>query len=58
MRHSKNFEKVNKFYNTIKPDGSRMWSKQMVKNAVIKEWITVKEYKDITDEEYSYNDNQ
>ena len=53
MEHSKNFDKVNKFYNTIKPDGSRMWSLQMVKNAVVKGWITPEEFTEITGEVYS-----
>lgn len=44
--HSKNFEKVKKYYN------SGYWSKNRVKNAVFKGWITKSEYRDITGEEY------
>lgn len=29
-----------------------MWTKKMVKNAVVKGWITEDEYKSITGEEY------
>lgn len=29
-----------------------MWNEEMVKNAVLKEKITVKEYKEITGEDY------
>ncbi len=50
---SKKFNTVKKYYNTIKPNGSRLWSAEMVKNAVVKDWITVDEYKEITGEEYA-----
>lgn len=53
MKHSPKFAMVNKFYNIIKPDGSRMWSKAMVKNAVVKKWITADEFKEITGEVYA-----
>lgn len=46
MEHSPKFEKVKKYYD------SGLWNKKMVKNAVIKEWITPEEYKEITGEEY------
>lgn len=46
MEHSKNFEKVKKFYKM------GIWSEKMVWNAVGK-WITPKEYKEITGEDYS-----
>ena len=52
MTHSKNYEKVKRYYNTFKANGSRMWTIGMVKNAVVKGWITVEEYKEITGEEY------
>lgn len=42
---SKNFEKVKSYYN------NGIWSKERVYNAVGK-WITKKEYKDITGEDY------
>ena len=46
MEHSKNFEKVKKFYKM------GIWSEKMVWNAVGK-WITPEEYKEITGEDYS-----
>lgn len=46
MEHSKNFEKVKKFYKM------GIWSEKMVWNAVGK-WITSEEYKEITGEDYS-----
>jgi hypothetical protein len=42
---SKNFEKVKTYYN------NGIWSKERVYNAVGK-WITNKEYKEITGEDY------
>lgn len=45
MEHSKNFEKVKKFYKM------GVWSKKMVWNAVGK-WITPEEYEEITGEDY------
>lgn len=46
MEHSKNFEKVKKFYKM------GIWSEKMVWNAVGK-WITPEEYMEITGEDYS-----
>lgn len=46
MEHSKNFEKVKKFYKM------GIWSEKMVWNAVGK-WIIPEEYKEITGEDYS-----
>ena len=46
MEHSKNYEKVKKFYKM------GIWSEKMVWNAVGK-WITPEEYKEITGEDYS-----
>ena len=46
MEHSKNFEKVKKFYKM------GVWSEKMVWNAVGK-WITPEEYKEIPGEDYS-----
>ena len=43
--HSKNFEKVKKYYD------SGMWTLAMVRNAVGK-WITEEEFKEITGEDY------
>ena len=47
MAHSKNFEKVKKYYD------NGLWSKAKVKNAVVKGWITAAEYEEITGEPYS-----
>ena len=44
--HSKNFEKVKKYYK------SGNWTIAMVRNAVVKGWITEAEFKEITDEDY------
>ena len=46
MNHSPKFEKVKKYYD------DRLWSKTMVRNAVVKAWITKAEYKEITGEKY------
>lgn len=50
MEHSKNFEKVKKFYD------SGLWSIQRVRNAVENpasgSWITPEEYEEITGEKY------
>lgn len=43
---SKKFEKVKRYYD------SGLWNKQMVGNAVIKEWITTEEYEQIVGEPY------
>lgn len=43
---SKNFNKVKKYYE------ENFWNKEMVKNAVVKNWITEEEYKEITGEDY------
>lgn len=43
---SPNFEKVKAYYD----DGR--WNKKMVRNAVVKKWITKAEYKQITGEAY------
>ena len=47
MAHSKNFEKVKKYYD------NGLWSKAKVKNAVVKDGITAAEYEEITGEPYS-----
>lgn len=46
MAHSKNYEKVKKFYKM------GIWSEKMAWNAVGK-WITPDEYKEITGKDYS-----
>lgn len=43
---SKKYERVKKWYSL------GYWSKEAVKNAVIKKWITEAEYKEITGEDY------
>lgn len=45
--HSKNFDKVKQFYDW------GCWSKNMIKQAVVKGWITATEYKEITGEKYT-----
>lgn len=40
------YEKVKKYYRL------GVWTKAMVKNAVVKGWITDEEYKEITGEAY------
>lgn len=45
MKHSKNFEKVKKYYD------ENLWNKERVYNVVGK-WITKEEYEEITDEKY------
>lgn len=51
MTHSKNFEKVKRYYDL------KLWSKARVKNMVTNPknapWITADEYKEITGEEYA-----
>lgn len=44
---SKKFEKVKRYYD------SGLWNKQMVANAVVKEWITAEEYEQIVGEPYA-----
>lgn len=44
--HSTKFEKVKRYYD------SGLWNKTMVRNAVVKGWITAEEYEIITGEVY------
>jgi len=44
------YEKVKNFYD------NGLWTLKMVKNAVIKKWITEKEFKEITSEDYKVDD--
>jgi uncharacterized XkdX family phage protein len=46
MAQSKKFATVKNYYNR------GVWSKAMVKNAVVKGWITEAEYKEIVGEKY------
>lgn len=48
MEHSKNYEKVNGYYNN---GDNGLWTKTQVYNAVGR-WITEEEYKEITGEDY------
>lgn len=43
---SAKYEKVKGYYDR------GLWTKTMVRNAVVKEWITAEEYKEITGEDY------
>lgn len=43
---SKKFNLVKSYYD------KGMWNKEMVRNAVVKEWITAEEYELITGEKY------
>lgn len=47
MKHSKNFDKVKKYYNTFY-NGERVWNEARVRNAVVKSWITEEEFAEIT----------
>lgn len=51
MNHSKKFDKVKNYYNTV-VNGERLWGEARVRNAVVKEWITEEEFKEITGEDY------
>ena len=53
LNHSKNFDKVKKYYNSIH-NGKRLWNENRVRNAVEKKWITKIEYKEITGNDYQY----
>ena len=44
--HSPKFNKVKRYYD----DG--LWNKLMVRNAVLKLWITIEEYEEITGEPF------
>lgn len=46
MEHSKNYEKVKKYFDM------KMWNVARVHNAVIKEWITEEEFEEITGSAY------
>lgn len=46
MAHSPKFDKIREWYNL------HIWTKEMVRNAVIKGVITKEEYKEITKEDY------
>lgn len=46
MEHSKNYEKVLKYYRT------KLWDETRVRNAVVKGWITETEFTEITGATY------
>lgn len=46
MEHSKNYDKVNRFYKT------KLWDEARVRNAVVKGWITEEEFAEITGSTY------
>lgn len=46
MEHSPKFDTVKQYYDR------KLWNKAMVKNAVIKRWITAAEYQEIVGEAY------
>lgn len=46
MEHSKKYEKVKTYYDR------GVWTIDMVRNAVVKGWITEEEFAEITGEEY------
>ena len=49
--HSKNYEKVKKYYD------EGYWSDARVRNAVLKGWITYAEYEEITGNEFNSKNN-
>ena len=46
---SVHYKQVKYFYDTF-VNGERLWSIERVRNAVVKEWITAEEFKEITSE--------
>lgn len=46
MEHSKNYDKVKKFYSM------KLWDETRVRNAVVKNWITEDEFAEITGSAY------
>ena len=46
------YKQVKYFYDTF-VNGERLWSIERVRNAVVKEWITAEEFKEITGEQYA-----
>lgn len=47
MEHSKNYEKVKRWYDM------KMWNETRVRNAVTMNWITEAEFEEITGKAYS-----
>lgn len=48
MEHSKKYEKVKNYYD------KGLWTIEMVRNAVVKGWITTEEYFEITNDLYVF----
>lgn len=46
MEHSKNYDKVKKYYSL------KLWDISRVRNSVVKAWITEEEFAEITGEAY------
>ena len=46
MDHSKNYEKVKRWHDM------KMWNETRVRSAVVMEWITQDEFKEITGKDY------
>ncbi len=46
MEHSKNYQKVKRYYDM------KMWDEVRVRNAVKMGWITEEEFQEITDKDY------
>ena len=46
MAHSKKFDTVKKYYDL------KVWDETRVRNAVVKNWITAEEFKEIVGKEY------
>lgn len=51
VEHSKKFATVKKYY-------PKYWNIDMVRNAVVKGWITAEEFKEITGEDYVAPDTE
>lgn len=51
MEHSAKFNRVKSYFDRD------LWNLTMVRNAVIKEWITAEEFEEITGEPYEAADN-
>lgn len=51
MRHSQKFDKVKGYYDR------GLWNITMVRNAVVKNWITAVEFEEITGEPYEATNN-
>ena len=41
------FEQIRQWYQIRKPDGSRLWSEKMLRDAVEKGWLTRQQYEQL-----------